>query len=320
MRKWMIGLIVLLAFGAGVGAGVIGILYGTGGTSEPSKDTDEAITRLSLDGPTPTLSSIQMLSEVNDKVDGLATEVAALSIVIDQQNAQMATVVAGGISPTDDTATVTPAPTTAPTLIPTDDTTENPDNEATTNTNDLPERGLFQMDTELSEARFKIDENLAGNAIEVVGTTRQVAGDIIINYQNPSLSTVGQFAINARTFRTDNDFRNQAIRSQILDTDEYEFIFFQPTELLNLPTEPVTIGSEIQFEIRGDLTIKDVTHSVVFDVTLTAVSLDQIEAIATTQVLYADFGIGINPPPTVSDIGDSVTLEIDFVANVVEQQ
>ncbi|HLA45753.1 MAG TPA: YceI family protein, partial [Aggregatilineales bacterium] len=251
----------------------------------------------------------------NEQITMLSTVVAAAP----QQSAPLATVEVQDAAPiTTEEAMIEPLATEAAIAQPL--ATEAAESDAVA-TGDLPERALFRISSDESEARFRIDEKLMGNPNEVVGITSQVGGDIIVNYQNPSLSQVGTIVINARTIKTDNEFRNQSIRGQILESskDEYEFINFTPTEILNAPSEPVEVGETVNFQVVGDLQIKDVTRSVTFDIALTAAAVDRIEGLASVTVLYADFGLRINAPPTVSEIGDSVILELDFVASRVEE-
>ncbi|MFW5748167.1 MAG: YceI family protein [Chloroflexota bacterium] len=181
------------------------------------------------------------------------------------------------------------------------------------------QRVLFRIDQSESEVRFIIDEVLAGQPTTVVGVTDQVAGDIVVDFVNPGSSQVGTIRINVRTLETDNRFRNDAIRGRILESsrDEFEFSDFVPTELVGLP-DTVAIGDTIEFQIIGDLTIKDVTRSLTFDTTVTVVSEDRIEGNASTTMLYRDFGLTIPDVPGVSDIADEVGLEIDFVANLAQ--
>ncbi len=185
---------------------------------------------------------------------------------------------------------------------------------------DLPEQALFRIIPEESTARFRINEILLGEDLEVVGTTSDVAGDVIIDYQNPAASTVGTIAINARTLQTPVDERNMSIRSQILETRENEFIFFHPTSLINAPSEPVLVGNSADFQIEGDLEIKGVKNSVIFDVTITAVAEDEISGFGTVTVEYADWDITINAPPSVAGIEDTVILEIEFKATQVIEE
>ena len=143
---------------------------------------------------------------------------------------------------------------------------------------------------------------------------------MIVNFANPAASQLGDIAVNARTLRTDNEFRDQSIRGQILQAsqDEFEFITFTPRELQNLPESAVAAGDTIEFQILGDLTVRGVTNEVIFNATVTIVTADRLEGLATTEVAYQDFGLTINPPPNVAGIGELVTLELDFVA--VEEQ
>jgi polyisoprenoid-binding protein YceI len=172
---------------------------------------------------------------------------------------------------------------------------------------------IFEIIQAESEVRFLIDEVLRGQDTTVVGTTDQIAGEIAVYPDNPARSQIGTLQVNARTLTTDNEFRNRAIKNRILETNQYEFVTFTPTELSGLP-DNATIGERYSFQIVGDLTIRDVTRSVTFDASLTPVSETRIEGSASTTILYADFDITIPDAPAVASVEDEVILEIDFVA------
>lgn len=289
MRRNYVILLVLAAFGLGVGAGILGILFSTGGLSEPSQDINEVAATLSLDGPTATpgfeARVATEIAGINTNLNALATQVGGLS--------------AGNVTSTDTTA----------------------DNAEATEEAVVPqaERALFRITQDESEARFRINEILMGNPTEVVGTTSQVAGDIIINFADPAASQLGEIAINVRTLRTDNEFRDQAIRGQILQTNANEFATFVPTELIDLGNDTVAIGDTVEFQIMGDLTVRGNTNTVTFDVSVTLVDENRIEGFASVQILYPDFGISINAPPNVGGIDEDLLLELDFVALEVEE-
>ncbi len=164
-----------------------------------------------------------------------------------------------------------------------------------------------------SEVRFIIDEVLNNAPFTVVGTTDQVAGEMSINPTNPSQSQIGVIQVNARTLATDSQFRDRAIKNRILFTDQYEFITFTPTELKGLP-ESASIGQSYTFQIVGDLTIRDITKPVTFDVTATPVSEGRLEGLAQTTIRYADYDITIPQVPQVASVDEDVRLEIEFVA------
>jgi polyisoprenoid-binding protein YceI len=172
---------------------------------------------------------------------------------------------------------------------------------------------VYTIDQENSEVRFVLGEILQGAPKEVVGISNQVAGQISVDMVNPGNSQVGVITINARTLETDADRRNQAIRNRILFTDDYEFITFTPTGINGLPESTVE-GETISFQIEGDLTIRDITQTVVFDVTAVVASGDRLEGSASTTIARADYNLSIPSVPAVADVDEEVRLEIDFVA------
>lgn len=164
-----------------------------------------------------------------------------------------------------------------------------------------------------SEARFIIDEVLNNEPKTVVGTTNQVAGVIEINAQDPTKTRVGVIQVNARSLTTDSNFRNRTIKNQILQTDQYELVTFTPSEIVGLPASGA-VGQPYSFQIVGDLTIRDVTKQVTFEVTAKAPSESRVEGTASTTVAYADFGITIPQVRQVASVADQVRLELQFVA------
>lgn len=175
-------------------------------------------------------------------------------------------------------------------------------------------RTLFHIAPEASEVRFIIDEELLGSPKTVIGVTNEVAGDLLLDLDQPANSQLGALRINVRTLETDNEFRNRALRGQILQADraEFEFAQFTPTALLQLP-EDVSTGETVKFQITGNLTVRDVTREVTFDATLTLVDDTLLEGGAYAVVSRADFGLTIPEAPGVANVSDEVRLEIDFV-------
>jgi polyisoprenoid-binding protein YceI len=180
---------------------------------------------------------------------------------------------------------------------------------------------VFSIIPAESEVRFELDEDLRGERITVVGRTDQVAGQLVVNFDAPRESTVGAIRINARTLTTDNEFRNRAIRSQILLSaqNEYEFAEFVPTSIDGLP-ETVSIGEPITFTVTGDLTLRGITAPVTFDVTVTPVSRDRLEGTAAAVVQRDDFDLQIPSVPGVANVEEEVELYIDFVAAAIADE
>ncbi|MFC1959762.1 YceI family protein [Chloroflexota bacterium] len=177
-------------------------------------------------------------------------------------------------------------------------------------------RRLYRITPDESEVMFEIDEVLLGADKHVVGTTDQVTGDIIVNLADPSSAELGTIVINARTLSTDDEFRNRALRSRILQSaqDEFEFIEFTPTALLGLPADALNTGDEITFQIVGDLQIRDIVNAVIFDATVVIAADDRLEGSATALVLRPDYNLQIPDVPSVAGVAEEVPLTITFVA------
>ena len=174
---------------------------------------------------------------------------------------------------------------------------------------------VFNISTDQSKVSFTLNEVLNGSQNTVVGTTNQIAGQIAVDFSNPTNSQIGEMRIDARTLATDSSMRDRMIRGQILQSaqDQYEFISFKPTAITGLPTS-ATMGTAFSFQVTGDLTIRDVTKPVTFDVTVTPNSQSEIAGKATATVQRDDFGLTIPNVPSVTSADQDVKLEIDFVA------
>jgi polyisoprenoid-binding protein YceI len=179
---------------------------------------------------------------------------------------------------------------------------------------------LFRIIPEESEARYEIDELLRGEPFRVVGRTDQVAGDIILDFANAAASQVGVIRINVRTLMTDEERRDRATRSRILQSaeDAYEFVDFTPTALEDLP-DVVSVGDTATFTIVGDLKIREITAEARFEATVNVVAEDRLEGTAEATVLRSTYDLIIPDVPFVANVSDEVLLGIDFVATAVAQ-
>lgn len=167
-----------------------------------------------------------------------------------------------------------------------------------------------------SSASFTLEEDLRGQRTTVIGRTGEVGGNVMVDLANPRESSIGTILINARTLETDNNFRNRALRSQILQSarDEYEFIVFEARELSNFSAESVAVGETITLDVTGDLTVTGVTRSVTFNAEVSLESETQIRGSATVNLLHGDFGLVIPDVPSVANVTDDVELKLEFVA------
>lgn len=295
--------ILIIALVAAIFGGVVGVLGfvwfvgGDGAASEPISAPTLDINAVATLNPEQAFAAVTQVAALSTQVTDLELTLSALNTTLEnpQAAAQAATEVTA--------ATSEPQPTVVPTELPPA----------------APERILYRIDPANSQATFHLQEDLRGVRTDVIGTTTEVAGDIIIDFTNPAASQLGTIRINARTLATDNETRNRALRSQILQTanPEYEFVEFVPTALNNLPAS-VVIGQAYTFEIVGNLTIVGRTNEVKFTAQVTPESATRLVGTATTVVQYANWGISIPSVQSVANVTEDVTLTIDFVAGPAE--
>lgn len=168
---------------------------------------------------------------------------------------------------------------------------------------------LRQPDT---QARFTLYEELRGQPKDVVGSTDQVTGQVTLNLADLSAAQIGPVQVNARSLVTDSENRNRMMRNFILNTDTYEWITFNPTQVSGLSGSAAP-GQAFTFQVAGDLTIRDITQPVTFEVTAQLGDDGLVRGSATTTVERSDYNLNIPSVPGVANVGQTVTLTIDFV-------
>jgi polyisoprenoid-binding protein YceI len=205
------------------------------------------------------------------------------------------------------------------TLAPVDDPTTSESSQTSESIQPEPELSLgvvtYDIVPDLSNVQFELDEILSGNPKHVVGKTSEVAGQIRIDFENPSQSELGTVIINIRTLETDNSLRNQALRGVILraNDDENEFAGFAPTAIEGFP-DSVDVGDVVNLTVTGDFLLSGITNSMVFEIEVTIVASDLIEVKGTATVLRADYGLVIPNVANVANVSEEVLLVIDLVA------
>ncbi|MBX3010389.1 MAG: YceI family protein [Caldilineaceae bacterium] len=233
----------------------------------------------------------------------------------------------GGTQPTAEPSAPTTVATTAaaePAAAATDtpvSTAEDETEPATAEANDtqtaVPSSGAktFQLSQAGTEARFYIDEVLMGQDKTVIGVTSLVEGEITVDPADPSSAHIGTIRIDASDLKTDSDRRNGAIQRFVLQSSQaaYQYITFTPTALEGLPAT-VTLGEPFQFTVTGDLTIRDITLSQSFPLTVTANTENELVGSGATTISLADYQLTIPSVPSVAWVAEEVKLELAFTA------
>lgn len=279
---YLVLILLLVALAGGAAAGILGYIWITGGSGEPSLSVEDALATLEA-------SEDDMAQAVGTAMVDVANSVIAESVAV-----AVAEAVDISVSAAVDRRVAAAVEALAPASQPVE----------------------FKIVSAESQASFTIEEDLRGVRTTVVGSTNEVGGSVMVDLANPSASSIDAIVVNARTLATDNDMRNRALRSRILYSaqDENEFIVFEPQALSNFTAGAIGVGDSIRFDVTGDLTVSGVTRSVTFATQVSLVSDGEISGSASANLLYADFGLVIPNVPSVSWVADEVELRLDFVA------
>jgi len=177
---------------------------------------------------------------------------------------------------------------------------------------------LYVIDQSKSNVNYGVGEtflNQNNRYNYAEGVTNIVSGDIIINFTEPALSSVGDITVDISAFKSNKTRRDNAIRDRWLESNKYPIAIFTPTQLKGLP-EKYILGDTVDFEIDGSLSVRDTTSPASFSVTLT-VNDDEMLGQASTRLLMTDFGFD---PPDISGIliaENEVDITFVFLARAV---
>ena len=206
------------------------------------------------------------------------------------------------------TATVAPIPTATTAPAPTPASTAAAPSEATQSAT------AFVLG-EGTVARYMVEEVLASQGFKVAtGETSEVVGRIVFDADGAIVADESSIVIQAGTLKTDNDRRDRYVREQTLQTAMYPEIIFRPTSAEGLPSPLSEASGEVEFTLSGDLTIRDQTRPVTWDVT--AEFGDSIAGLAVIDINFEQFGMDKPRVAVVVSVGDTIRLELDFVGTV----
>lgn len=93
-----------------------------------------------------------------------------------------------------------------------------------------------------------------------------------------------EFTVDVNSINTDNDYRDKHLKSDdFFNAEQYPKMTFRSTSFKPL--------GKNKYELKGDLTIRDITKSITFDVTLGGVAGDKAGFKATTTINRFDYNL-----------------------------
>ena len=166
-----------------------------------------------------------------------------------------------------------------------------------------------------SEAGYRVREQLANLPAEsdAVGRTTDLTGTItVVEAVDAAQLTAGEIAIDTTTLSSDEDRRDNRLRTEGLQTDQYPTATFTLTQPVDIPAAAVA-GTATDVTLVGDLTLHGVTKSV--EIPAQAVLTDgQIQVAGSLTFPLADFDITApNVGGFILSIADQGALEFVVV-------
>jgi polyisoprenoid-binding protein YceI len=222
--------------------------------------------------------------------------------------------------------TSTPLPESTPVAVQSDNEAEtaDADEDATeAETESMPSLSTFVIVPEESRASYLVSEEFfegalaklgiqAGN-VEVVGSTQTIEGQLQLDFADLStLPGTNGFTVDMTSLTTDQSRRDNWVRENGPSFNRYPVAEFVATGLADTPLS-YTQGEEVQFKMVGDLTVREITQPVTFDVIATFDG-DTATGVATADLRMTDFDI---EPPNFANtltVADEFSVEVEFTA------
>ena len=222
--------------------------------------------------------------------------------------------------PTDAPATATPVPATeapAPvTEAPSATDTPAPPAEAPVSSGG---ETVFTL-AEGAIARYKVEEVLASTGFKIAtGETTDVSGTVVFAADGSVVADESRIAVQAATLRTDSNRRDGYVRNRTLETDTWPEVVFVPRSFDGLPAPISDASGPAEFAITGDLTVRDQTREVTWDVAAEFAGDGTVTGSASVEFTFDDFGMDKPRVAIVVSVEDTILLELDFVGTITGQ-
>jgi polyisoprenoid-binding protein YceI len=168
--------------------------------------------------------------------------------------------------------------------------------------------------TSASVAGYRVREKLASLPAnsDAVGRTNEINGEATLAADNDALSaTAATFEVDVTTLKSDQDRRDNAIRTRGLQTDQFPTATFALTAPITVPQVALD-GDRATVTATGDLTLHGQTKSVSIPLEV-QLNEGRVEIDGSYEFPFSDFGM---EPPSIGGfvtVEDEATLEFTLV-------
>jgi len=163
-----------------------------------------------------------------------------------------------------------------------------------------------------TRAAYRVQEQFVGINFpnDASGSTEAVTGSLRIAPDGSIDSAQSKLSIDLRTLKSDQDMRDNFIRTRTLETDKFPMVEFVPRRIQGVPS-PIPANGQAGFQMTGDMTVRGVTAEVTWNGIVTF-SAQQLAGRATTNFDFAKFGLTKPAIGRLMSVDDKIILELEF--------
>jgi polyisoprenoid-binding protein YceI len=164
-----------------------------------------------------------------------------------------------------------------------------------------------------SSATYRVQEQFVGINFpsDAVATTPTVAGTLVIAPDGSIVTAQSKLTIDLRALKSDQDQRDNFVRTRTLETDKFPYAEFAPTRIEGLPAMIPTQG-QVGITLTGNMTIHGVTKEIAFKGIATFGRDSTVNGIAKTSFTFATFGLTKPAIGRLMSVDDKIELEVAF--------
>jgi polyisoprenoid-binding protein YceI len=164
---------------------------------------------------------------------------------------------------------------------------------------------------------YRVREQIVGISFEndAVGVADGISGGIVIRPDGSVDPSQSRLTLDLSTFSSDQARRDNFVRRQVFEVDQYPEAVFVARSASNSPLPPEDeqpMFPIVGFQLVGDLTMHGVTAEITWDVLATYNEEGVVEGKAQTIIPFSTFNLTVPALPFLLTVEDEIRLEIDF--------
>jgi polyisoprenoid-binding protein YceI len=163
-----------------------------------------------------------------------------------------------------------------------------------------------------SSASYRVTEQFVGINFpnDAVGTSPTVAGTVGIAADG-SITPGSKLTVDLRNLKSDQDQRDNYIKTRTFETDKYPMAEFVPTKITGIPAL-IPFQGQTGFELTGNMTIHGTTKEVTFQGIATFGRDGTIAGRTKTSFNFATFGLTKPTIGRLMSVDDKIDLDLIF--------